>query len=428
MAVLVVAPLGTPTLQASDIFFSFWQAGYECSTHKLRSGRRLDLLESTRHAELVRTDYERLKPFGIRTVREGLRWHLIEERRYKFNFSSVEPFLDAAQENGIQILWDLMHFGWPDHLDVFHPRFPCELEELAYHFAQLLKRRGIANPVIAPVNEISFTAWAAGESGYINPFAEHRGPELKRQLAAAAIRASICLRAELPSVRLLAPEPVIHVHPTTTDQTAVASAQQASLAMFEAWDMIAGRFCPELGGNESLLDILGVNYYDRNQWWNEGDTIRRSAPHYRPFAEILTQIHERYGRPILISETGTEDDERPTWLAYIAEQVRHAMAVGVPVQGICLYPVLNHAGWDDDRHCHNGLWCYAGTNGERTLYQPLADEIIRQARLFEDENHELPALQTPRSNLPFPSPLELRVSTSTTSHEPLRARAAGLLR
>ena len=31
--------------------------------------------------------------------------------------------------------------------------------------------------------------------------------------------------------------------------------------------MLSGRTQPELGGKESYLDILGINYYDRNQWW-----------------------------------------------------------------------------------------------------------------------------------------------------------------
>ena len=32
---------------------------------------------------------------------------------------------------------------------------------------------------------------------------------------------------------------------------------------------------------------------------------------------------------MFISETGTEDDDRPGWLAYIAEEVRAAIRAGV---------------------------------------------------------------------------------------------------
>ena len=51
---------------------------------------------------------------------------------------------------------------------------------------------------------------------------------------------------------------------------------------------------------------------------------------------------------------------------------------GVPVEGLCLYPILNHPGWDDDRHCHNGMFDYADADGKRAVYQPLADEVARQ--------------------------------------------------
>ena len=81
---------------------------------------------------------------------------------------------------------------------------------------------------------------------------------------------------------------------------------------------------------------------------------------------------------MFVAETGTEDIDRPGWFAYIAGEVRRAMNTGVPMEGLCLYPILNHPGWDDDRHCHNGLWDYADENGERELYEPLAEEIRRQ--------------------------------------------------
>jgi hypothetical protein len=53
------------------------------------------------------------------------------------------------------------------------------------------------------------------------------------------------------------------------------------------------------------------------------------------------------------------------------------------VKGICLYPILNHPGWEDDRHCHNGLWDYPDETGEREIYRPLAEELGKQSYEFE---------------------------------------------
>lgn len=49
----------------------------------------------------------------------------------------------------------------------------------------------------------------------------------------------------------------------------------------------------------------------------------------------------------------------------MCKEVLTAISAGVPVEGICLYPIVNHPGWDDDRHCHNGLFDYADASGQR---------------------------------------------------------------
>src|SRR5690348_15089418 len=100
-------------------FDSYFLGGFECSTHRRRDGRRLDLLETTAHDVHAAADYEQLAGFGIRTVREGFRWHRIEQRAGHYDFSSVRPLVTAARETGTQVLWDLLHFGWPDDVDPF---------------------------------------------------------------------------------------------------------------------------------------------------------------------------------------------------------------------------------------------------------------------------------------------------------------------
>src|SRR5258708_5486472 len=88
-----------------SIFQSFWIGGFECSTHRLPrrkalgrfAGVRLDLLAATRHDQFALQDYARLQEFGIRTARDGVRWHLIEKAPYRYDFSSLVPMLRAAR-------------------------------------------------------------------------------------------------------------------------------------------------------------------------------------------------------------------------------------------------------------------------------------------------------------------------------------------
>ena len=55
-----------------------------------------------------------------------------------------------------------------------------------------------------------------------------------------------------------------------------------------------------------------------------------------------------------------------------------AIALGVPLEGLCIYPILNHPGWEDARHCYNGLFDYPNETGRREVYLPLATELAYQ--------------------------------------------------
>jgi beta-glucosidase/6-phospho-beta-glucosidase/beta-galactosidase len=368
----------------APLFDSFFQGGFECSTHRLRNGRRLDEIAATRHDTFALQDYQRLQQRGMRTAREGLRWHLIEASPGKYDFSSALSLIRAADNSGQQLIWDLCHYGWPDWLDIFEPRFVDAFEKLAHEFAQLLTDESDRLPIICPINEISFFSWAAGELAHMNPYALGRGNELKEQLVRASIAATEAIWEVNPAARIAQIDPVINVLPEDpADPIQVKAAEAYRLSQYEAWDMLGGHMKPELGGHEKYLDIIGVNYYVHNQWILGGSFIDTDSPRYRPFREIVQEVYQRYQRPFFVAETGIENEARPAWLRYIASEVRAAIMNGTPIEGICLYPIVNHPGWEDDRHCHNGLWDYANDRGEREIYLPLAEELGKQTTEFE---------------------------------------------
>ena len=84
------------------------------------------------------------------------------------------------------------------------------------------------------------------------------------------------------------------------------------------------------------------------------------------------------------AETGIEGELRPAWLRIIGHEVAQARLTGVPVEGVCLYPVTDYPGWDDERRCPTGLYGYAEANGVRRLYRPLADELRLQRSSLGD--------------------------------------------
>jgi hypothetical protein len=106
----------------SQLLQSFWIAGFESASHVNRAGARIDMVSATQHDVQVNEDYARLAEWGIRTVREGARWHLIETSR-GYDFSTLKPTLEAARRHRIQVIWALCHYGWPDDLDILGPGF-----------------------------------------------------------------------------------------------------------------------------------------------------------------------------------------------------------------------------------------------------------------------------------------------------------------
>lgn len=362
-----------------SIFNSYLMGGFECSTHRNWQKRRIDIIAATRHDELAEADYGRMLEVGMKTARDGVRWHLIEREPYCYDFSSVANQVRAAKKTGIQIVWDLFHYGYPDNLDIFSAEFPVRFAKFAEAFVRFLTSEINQTPFICPVNEISFFAWIAGKIGAFYPYRKRCADKLKKQLVRATISGIDSIRVIAPDARFIQIDPAINVTAPIDRPRYRADARKYHLSQFEAFDMISGRRDKELGGNAKYLDIIGLNYYSDNQWKHpSGERVFRGNEEYRPFNLILQEYYERYKRPILIAETGIENQARAEWFRYICDEAKIASANGVQLEGICLYPIVNHPGWDDNRHCQNGLWDYPNGDGKREVYKPLAREIESQ--------------------------------------------------
>ncbi len=378
-----------PSSAISDrhLFRSFFMGGFEGATHLRRDRQRVDVLHASQHDTHTAQDYGMLAQCGIRTVRDALRWHRIEATPGTYDWSSFLPMLRAALSTGTQVLWDLCHWGVPHHIDVFSPSFPAQFAQFAAATARVIRsehlRAGITGPAIyCPINEISFWSWVGGDRKHFFPFAHNQAPHLKRQLALASIAAIRSMREQDPAARFVQPEPVIKISGNPKHPRHALAAERHTAGQYEAWDMLAGLEAPELGGSPDCLDLVGVNFYWNNQWIHEGERTPLGHPLHRPLHLILQDLFHRYHRPILITETGAEAAAAVGWLGYVAAEVRQAIRLGTPVLGLCLYPVMDYPGWDDDRHCHCGLIELSSDWSTRTLRHDLQAELITQQALL----------------------------------------------
>ena len=157
-------------------------------------------------------DYAALEERGLTTVRETVRWHLVETSEGHFDFRTLEPMVETAKRHRLQILWTLCHYGWPDGLDLLSASFVSRFAGYCRAVASFLDAQSGSRPqVFTPINEMSFLAWAAGEIGWFYPFLTNRGADVKRQLIRACLAGIAAIREVNPCARILTSEPLIHV-------------------------------------------------------------------------------------------------------------------------------------------------------------------------------------------------------------------------
>jgi beta-glucosidase/6-phospho-beta-glucosidase/beta-galactosidase len=362
-------------------FASFFQAGFECSSHRRRDGVRLDLIRATGHDKHVLQDYQLCRKLGFGTIRDGLRWHLIEKSSGNYDWSSWLPALEAAERAGVQVIWDLFHYGSPDHVDQAGEDFPARFTDFALAALEVQQSVSRRPPLICPMNEINFLSWAV-DDGYF----PHVGPErkgwFKHQLVRSAIMATRAVKRRWPDTMVVWAEPLIHIAPHDRRRATVRAAEQNLRGMFEAYDWIMGMAEPELGGDPSLVDVVGLNFYPHNQWYYKGPTIPMGHHEYRPLRDMLLEMAERYGKPIFLSETGAEGTAKPSWLHYVCNEVREAMDLGAGIEGICWYPITAYPGWDNSRHAETGLLSTIVADGTRHVDKRLLAEFEVQRELF----------------------------------------------
>lgn len=364
-------------------FHSYWMAGYECADQINAFGYRVDLLTETGHLALLEADYRNLGQFDIRTVREGVRWSQVERTPNQYDWSEVTNTIRVGRRLGIQQVWDICHFGFPDDLTPLHPLFARRFAQFCRAF--VLHYRTIEQEavlIVTPINEVSFLSWLGGDVRGTVPFCTGQGWQVKYALMRAYIEAIYAMREIDRNIRIMTTEPLVNIVPTAeASYDQLIQAAQLHEEQFQSIDILRGSLCPELGGAPHLADILGFNYYASNQWIaGEGSVLSwiNDPPdeRWRPLSTLLNSVWQRYHLPMVLSETSHPGIDRPAWIHHIGEQVQLTLRQDLPLWGVCLYPIIDRPDWDNLLHWHHsGLWdTQAGFNKppDRILYEQYA--------------------------------------------------------
>jgi beta-glucosidase/6-phospho-beta-glucosidase/beta-galactosidase len=378
------------------IFPTFFMAGFECSTFIWKDKERKDYVALTGHDRHLERDYTAAMDLGIGVVREAIRWPMVDLGNGKYDWSSLDPILEAANACHMTPIWDLCHYGLPEGCDPFQPECHRRFTDYCRAAAEYISRNGGEAPhFFTPINEITFFSAAATDMGWMYPFAKGRHDEFKRSLCKMAIEGVKALRDVIAGARMVHVDPIIHaVPPPDRPDLADEAWDEAYKEAYEAWDMLFGKLHPELGGAPDILDIVGVNVYNFSQAQMNADNSREVLgprdPRRRPLSELLQFAWDRYHRPLIIGETSGYQDKRAEWLRMTVEESMKALKAGVDLQGVCLYPFVDIPDWQSQEWAKIGIFDIEDRDScERIPCEPYIEELRRwQKELDQPENIE----------------------------------------
>ena len=375
-------------------------AGFE-STYL--PGYRKDLLEVTGHSQLWRSDLDELLGAGVQHLRYPLRWPQIQPERGRFDWSETDRVLGHLHEAGAVPIVDLVHHtSYPDWLrDGFRdPGFAPALVD----YAEAVALRYPWLPAYTLFNEPFATIYLAGHEGLWPPYDRGMGGlvRLAGSVLPAINKAAECWAELLPNARHVWVDTAEHHTGSAASRDYVTLANDRRhifLDLMLGHDLDPARpFLREFirAGGEALLelpprrvDMLGLDYYCHSEWYYDETGGHAPSPHPVGFAAVAEQYWQRYGLPMMLSETNLrgQPSDRISWLRYMLEQYDVALERGVPLHGFCWFPQVDSCDWDSllartaGRVDPVGVVSIGGDNRtrERTIFTEAWEKVVAGA-------------------------------------------------
>ena len=303
---------------------------------------------------------------GIQFLRYGPPLHRswLGDGRYDWNFAD-DTFAELLAR-GITPIVDLCHFGVPDWIGDFqNPDFP----ELFARYATAFAQRFPWVQLYTPVNEMYVCAQFSGRYGWWNEgLSSDRGfVTALKHLVRANVLAMHAILEVRPDALFIQSESAEYFH--ATNPTAIKPAEIMNAQRFLSLDLNYGRrvdsetyeFLRENGMTREEYEfflkrqlrrhcVMGTDYYVTNEHRVTADGGTWPSGEVFGYAEITRQYHDRYGLPVMHTETniieGPLGTEAVDWLWKEWANVLRLRNVGIPILGFTWYSLTDQMDWD----------------------------------------------------------------------------------
>lgn len=349
--------------------------GVENSIPTIQNGRvRVDQMESCGHYQKWSTDFDKVQELGIDFLRYGPPLHktYIGPNRYDWSFAD-EVYGDLKRRRIIPIT-DLCHFGVPDWIGNFQN---TDFPELFAKYAGAFAERFPWVQLYTPVNEMYICTLFSASYGWWNEqmTTEKAMVTALKNIVKANVLAMEAILQKRPDAIFIQSESSEYFHPDTP--AAMPWARRKNAGRFLTLDLnyghqVDGQVYQWLMDNGMTQEeyrffmqkklkrscIMGNDYYVTNEHRVASDGLTGPSGEIFGYGEITRQYFDRYGLPVMHTETnlveGPRGDEAVYWLRKQWANVMQARQGKVPVVGFTWYSITDQMDWDTALREKNG--------------------------------------------------------------------------
>ncbi len=341
--------------------------GIENSIPTIDNGRtRVDQMESCGHYKHWKLDFDCVEEIGIEYLRYGPPLHTTYRGPGQYDWAFADETLADLATRDITPIIDLCHFGVPDWIGDFqNPDFP----QLFALYAGAFAERYPWVQLYTPVNEMFICSVFSAKYGWWNEQlkTDRSFVTALKHIVKANVMAMIEILKRRPDAIFIQSESSEYFH--ADSPAAIHHAEVMNRIRFLSLDLNYGnRVNSDM--YEYLLEngmtreeyhwflehrlkqhcILGNDYYWTNEHRVFEDGHTSAAGEVFGYSEITRQYYERYGLPVMHTETnykeGPKGDEAVQWLWKEWANVLRIRNVGIPTVGFTWYSLTDQTDWD----------------------------------------------------------------------------------